>query len=180
MAKRLLINWDAIEPLYRAGILSLPEIAHQYEADHQHSQRWKKTVTHQAIAKHSKQKKWTRNIAERVKSRVQEELVAGQVAGCNQSEDEMVEQAAAEPIRVAKGQRARNARLLEIQDELAAELRASTDLDIMSRVRSFKDIAGAVRSLQDQQADQYKLNEQSSSDKTRIRVRRVTPEIDDE
>jgi hypothetical protein len=175
-SKRKYTDWDSIEPLYRAGAMSLNDICCQYEADHQHSQVWKTTVTHPAILKKAKEKKWTKNLAERVQDRVREKLVTSLVTDGNQTDEEMVEASAAEPLRVARSQRERTRNLLVIQDELAAELRLSVDLDVMTRVKGFKDIAASVRALQDQQADQYRLNDQPTDDKARIRVGRYSPD----
>lgn len=156
---RKVVDWDSIEPLYRAGTMSLNDICNQYEADHINSQVWKRTVTHVAIVKKAKAKKWTKNLAAKVSARVKERLVTSEVTVCNQSESEQVEQAADGPVKVGLGQRARTERLLQIQDELAEELRENkADIDVMSRVRGFKDIAAAVKLLQDQQAAQYNLN----------------------
>ena len=103
-------------------------------------------------------------------------MVAGQVAACNQTDEQIIESASDTAVAVAQGQRDRISRLLKIQDELANELRATEieDADIMAKIRGFKDISITVRNLQDQQADRYHLNDQTSSDKTRIKVARVS------
>jgi len=155
---RKVVDWDSVEPLYRAGILSNYEVAQQYAADHKHSQTWKQTVAESAIRKKAKEKGWEKNLAGRIKERVREKLVRDDVRNANLSDAEIVEQASEEPVLIAKGQRARTAYHLQIQDELSEELRAATDIDIMSRVRGFKDIAAAIRLHHDQQAAQYNLS----------------------
>lgn len=165
MSKRKLIDWDSIEPLYRSGSMSNCDICRQYEADHTHSQTWKKTVTETAIRKRAKEKGWQKDIAEKVKNKVREDLVRGEVRGSNLSDEEVIEQASKEPVQIGLGQRARTAKLLEIQDELAKELRANKTLDIMTRVRGFKDIAAAVKMHHDQQAEQYHLKENNGQGK---------------
>lgn len=98
MAKRKFIDWDSIEPLYRAGAMSLNDICRQYEADHVNSQVWKTTVTHAAIIKKAKDKKWTKNLVSKVSERIQEKLVTSLVTGCNQdrplSDQDIIERAA--------------------------------------------------------------------------------------
>jgi len=89
--KRLFIDWDSIEPLYRAGTLSLHQICAQYKADHINSQVWKITLTHGAILKHGKAKGWTRDLAGKVQKRIKEKLVTGSVTSGNMSEEEIVE-----------------------------------------------------------------------------------------
>lgn len=61
MAKRL--DWEAIESAYRAGVMSIREIASQYE------------ITHQAISKRAKKEGWERDLKAKVKARA-ENLVA--------------------------------------------------------------------------------------------------------
>ena len=175
MAKRKYIDWDSIEPLYRAGAMSLNDICNQYAADHQNSTVWKTEVRHQSISQKAKEKKWAKNIADKVKSRVQEKLTANLTASCKQTEEEMIETASAGPVRVAFGQRARTHRLLKDQDDLAAEMRENREnLDVLARVRGFKDISAAVKSHHADQAEQYKLNDTPSDDKSRIKVARVS------
>lgn len=61
MAKRP--DWEAIESAYRAGVMSIREIASQYE------------ITHQAISKCAKKEGWERDLKAKVKARA-ENLVA--------------------------------------------------------------------------------------------------------
>lgn len=61
MAKRT--DWEAIESAYRAGVMSIREIASQYE------------ITHQAISKRAKKEGWERDLKAKVKARA-ENLVA--------------------------------------------------------------------------------------------------------
>ncbi|MCI9729596.1 hypothetical protein JNG78_17985 [Proteus mirabilis] len=61
MAKRP--DWEAIESAYRAGVMSIREIASQYE------------ITHQAISKRAKKEGWERDLKAKVKARA-ESLVA--------------------------------------------------------------------------------------------------------
>ncbi|HHR6036636.1 TPA: hypothetical protein ACS70C_000991 [Providencia alcalifaciens] len=61
MAKRP--DWEVIESAYRAGVMSIREIASQYE------------ITHQAISKRAKKEGWERDLNAKVKAR-SENLVA--------------------------------------------------------------------------------------------------------
>lgn len=169
--RRKFVDWDSIEPLYRAGGMSLNDICNQYAADHINSQVWKKDVTHSTISKYAKDHKWTKNLATKVKDRIQEKLTTGLITGCGQSDEEVIEAAAREPVEVALGQRARTHLQLKIQDELSAELRENeSGLDIMSRVRAFKDIAAAIKTHHSDQSDQYKLSEQVSQSKNTLEI----------
>lgn len=156
---RKIVDWDSIEPLYRAGILSNYEICRQYANDHTHTQTWKPSVTETAIRKRAKEKGWQRDIADRVVKAVREKLVRGEVRETNISDEDAIEIASDGPFRIGISQRHRTVRLLQIQDELTEELRANKDdIDVVSRIRGFKDIAAAVKLLQDQQAVQYNLS----------------------
>jgi len=163
MTTRKLTDWDSVEPLYRAGAMSNCEICRQYEADHVHSQTYRNTVSEKAIRNQAKKNGWQKNIALKVQDRVREKLVRIEVRGSDQTENELIEQATEEPVKIALGQRARTALQLQIQDELTDELRAQTDADVMTRVRGFKDIAASIRLHHDQQATQYGLNSTTST-----------------
>jgi len=168
LATRKLTDWDSIEPLYRAGAMSNCEICRQYEADHVHSQTYRVTVTETAIRAQAKKKGWQKDIAEKVKSRVREKLVRDEVRGSNLSENDIIEQATEEPVKIALGQRARTAGALDFQDKLLQELREqfqaekelsspAKPVDVMRKVRAFKDLVVSLKGLQDQQSIQYGL-----------------------
>lgn len=61
-------DWEAIERDYRAGVLSVREIARQH------------AVSHQAINKRAKAQGWSRDLTEKVQQGVKSALVAGAVA----------------------------------------------------------------------------------------------------
>ena len=178
MCKRKWVDWDSIEPLYRAGALTLNDICGQYEADHIHSQVWKVTVTHAAIIKKAKANKWTRNLAEKVRQRVKERLVTEPVTLCNQTDQEIIEAASGETVVVARGQRHRTQVALDFQDKLLQELKdqfkadkkaslqSKKPVEILSKVRVFKDLAFTMKTLQDQQAEQYHLNDTDQDKET--------------
>lgn len=127
MGKRKFIDWDSIEPLYRAGQLSLNGICAQYAEDHKNSQTWKKTITHGAIVKKAKAKGWSRNLAGKVKERVKEKLVTSLVTGCDKgksggSDEEIIERAAEAGSNVVLRHRVEINALLEHENALLQEL----------------------------------------------------------
>lgn len=69
MAKRKIIEWDVMEPEYRAGQLSLKELGRRFDC------------SDAAIIKHAKKFGWTRNLAEKVREKIKENLVSGTVSG---------------------------------------------------------------------------------------------------
>jgi hypothetical protein len=96
--KRKFIDWDSIEPLYRAGVLSLHGICHQYKEDHKYSQTWKKEVSHGIISRHAGVQKWTRDLSGKVKARIEEQLITKSDVEYNKekriSDRDVIEQAA--------------------------------------------------------------------------------------
>jgi len=71
---RRVIDWEAIEREYRAGQLSVSEIARQHE------------ISHTAIQKKAKANGWARNLAGRVREEVATRLVSDEVAATNERE----------------------------------------------------------------------------------------------
>lgn len=61
-------DWEAIELAYRAGVLSVPEIAKQHG------------ITHSAVQKRAKAKGWSRDLSAKVRKAVATQLVATKVA----------------------------------------------------------------------------------------------------
>lgn len=127
MAKRKYIDWDSIEPLYRAGSLSNCDICRQYEADHKNSQTWRLTVSEAAIRKHAKAKGWKKNLAQKVKEQVRENLVRSEVRDSNQShqgqsDQEIIEQAAEAGSGVVLRHRKEINSLATVESKLLLEL----------------------------------------------------------
>jgi transposase-like protein len=90
-ATRPPIDWEAIEKEYRAGQLSVAEIARQHG------------LSHPAILKRAKRDGWTRNLASRIKQAVTAKLVTDGVTG--NSASETVELAAARGVQVIREHR---------------------------------------------------------------------------
>ncbi len=122
MAKRKLINWDYIEPLYRVGALSNYEIAAQYGDVHKDSKTWKQTVSEAVIRKQAGLKGWKKNLADRVKTRVRENLVRGKGAHAHLTDEEVVHQAAEVGSNVVLRHRDEIAALIGHENRLLEEL----------------------------------------------------------
>jgi hypothetical protein len=67
------IDWDVIEREFRAGQLSVREIARQYAKSHGRS------ISHTAIQKHAEKYGWTQNLAPQVRQQAEAALVADAV-----------------------------------------------------------------------------------------------------
>src|ERR1700719_1248221 len=121
-------DWAKIEPLYRAGVKSVNEIARE------------NGLTEGAIRKHAKKHKWERDLTEKVRARTREKLVQdlagtkdGTYGGTStndqrapQSEEVTIEQGALTQITVLRDQRKTigNGRYLTMR--LLADLDATT------------------------------------------------------
>ena len=99
------IDWELIENEYRAGSLSVSEIARQNK------------ISHQAVFKRAKEKGWRRDLTEAVRKRIKQKLVAVAVAGRNgkASDEEITEAAAERGKEVALLQRKDIARLRTLE-----------------------------------------------------------------
>lgn len=113
MADRKVIDWEAIEREYRAGQISIAEIARQFE------------ITHPAILKRAKRDGWTRNLASRVKEAVTAKLVTDGVTG--KTAAETVELVAARAVQVVRDHKGRIGRGHKLIDALFGELEQVTE-----------------------------------------------------
>lgn len=138
--KRKFVDWDSVEPLYRAGSLSLSQICNQYAADHINSQVWKKTLHHSAILKTAKQKKWTRNLAGKVQERIKEKLVTTAVTDCQLSEHEIIEKVSEAGTGVIMLHREEIKSIFEHEVILLAELKLVADKIDKDTVPDLKDL----------------------------------------
>ena len=115
-------DWESVEPLFRTGTLSNPQICEQYAKDHQYSQTYKTTITETAIRLRAKEKGWKRNLADRVKARISEKLLRDQLRDSNLSDDQTVEEAAGVGVQIVlRHQKEINA-LVSIEQSLLSEL----------------------------------------------------------
>jgi len=185
MAKRKFIDWDSVEPLYRLGKLSNCEICRQYAADHEHSQTWKTTVTEAAIRLRAKAKGWERNLADRVRTKVKENLVRTPLRDSNQekqlSDQEIIDKAAEIAADVVLRHREEIKALLNIENALLEELsngpkklylstfqgeilEKEVSLTVKEKSATLKDLAAvrAQRVTLERQA--YNLNDNSNPD----------------
>lgn len=110
-AKPKAIDWEAIERDYRAGILSLREIAKT------------QGISDTAIRKHAKANGWERDLTDRVNEKVRTQLVRAEVRTANpQTEREIVEVAAEAVVSVVLRGRKRITAQTELVDLLTKQL----------------------------------------------------------
>lgn len=106
-------DWEAIEREYRAGQLSVSEIARQH------------AISHTAINKRARKDGWTRDLTERVRKEVSARLVSPEVSAANAQE--AVETAAARGVALVRSHQASLGRANRIAEKLMSELEGSTD-----------------------------------------------------
>lgn len=104
-------DWESIERDYRAGVLSIREVAKIHD------------VSDTAIRKKAKAENWQRDLTERVNEKVRTELVRSEVRTANpQTEREIVEVAAATVVQVVRGHRGRIRQGNELVELLTQQL----------------------------------------------------------
>ena len=108
-------DWPAIERYYRAGTLSIREIARQHG------------VSDTAIRKQVKKAGWTKDLSARMRTQVRESLVRDgsrkcELAGIKPSDAAIVDEAAAIGVEVVRSHRRDIARLREAAGGLLDEL----------------------------------------------------------
>lgn len=121
-------DWEAIESAYRAGVLSLREIASQHG------------ISDTAIRKRAKKEEWTRDLAAKVKAKaddlVRKREVRAKVRSENQiSERELVEATAEAIANVRMEHRGDIKRARELANLLFSELSAEcTDVESLHKL----------------------------------------------
>jgi len=104
------IDWEAIQREYRAGILSVREIASMYQ------------ISHAAILKRAKKdpENWKRDLTKRIQAAVTRKLVTNMVTAAD--EDSVVEEAAGRALAIIKQHRKCIAKLDEAKAKMLKEL----------------------------------------------------------
>jgi hypothetical protein len=103
-------DWEAINRDYRAGLLSVREVAKVHGVSH--------TAIQKRVKKYPNQ--WKRDLTKQVQAAVSRKLVADEVATA--SDDEIVEEAAEKSLQIIRAHRKSIARLAEAESALLAEL----------------------------------------------------------
>lgn len=179
-------DWEAIESAYRAGVLSLREIASQHG------------ISDTAIRKRAKKEEWTRDLAAKVKAKADELVrkreVRARVRSENQiSERELVEATAEAIANVRMEHRGDIKRARELANLLFSELSAEcTDVEALhklgelmlnpddkgqdklndlyhkiismpQRVKSMKDLSDTLKTLIGLEREAYSIKEDEPS-----------------
>lgn len=179
-APRKPIDWEAIEREFRAGQLSVREIARRF------------SVTDTAIRLKAKRECWPRDLSERVREEVRCELVRSELR--SESSREAIREAAARGVEVvrqhrasaARGQRvvlglfeeleATAAHLPDIQAEIAetrrglGKINAEQAISVGNRAKAAQALASALTSLVAIERKAFSLDAEQEKDASPLGV----------
>lgn len=128
-------DWEAVEKEYRAGQLSIREIGRRHG------------VNDKAIRKKATELGWSRDLAGKVRAKVDEKLVRSLVREANADDAQIIEQAAERGAAVVESHRADINQGRRIAGMLMDELRSNTE-----NIQLLEELVG-------QQADEEDWNE---------------------
>jgi Lhr-like helicase len=111
--KRKKIDWEAIEREYRAGVLSIREIARQFKC------------TDGAIRNKAKKYGWQRDLSEKVRKRAQQKLLRKNVRTSNADDESIIEEASNRIVAIQRLQRKDINALRELEASLISEIKGS-------------------------------------------------------
>lgn len=137
-------DWEAIEKLYRAGVLSIREIARQHG------------ITDKAIRNKAEAGQWQRDLTHKVEAKVRSVLVRSQVRSFStadevRTEQEIVESAAAVVVNVVRSHRSQISRGQALVQLLMQQLMQAADeregLEDEIEVMTSEDTSGQRRAM---------------------------------
>ncbi len=116
-------DWEAVEKIYRAGLLSIREIGKAH------------SVSEGAIRKKAKTQRWERDLSAKVEAKVRSELVRSEVRTSDpRTDNEIIEQAAATVVQVVRSHRSRIT-----QGNALVELLTNQLLDVAGKREEFEN-----------------------------------------
>lgn len=149
-------DWEAIETAYRAGLLSIREIASQ------------NGLSEAAIRKRAKRDQWARDLAAKVKGRaddlVRKAEVRKKVRAENALSERLLIDATAEAIaNVRMEHRGDIRRAKTIANALLDELGSDTEAALPERVKALKSLSDALKNLISLERQAYDIDTRDSS-----------------
>jgi hypothetical protein len=162
--KRKPIDWETIEPLYRAGNLSNYQICEQYSADHQHTQTYRQTITEGAIRARAKIQGWQKDIADKVQAKIKEKLVRTALRNANLNEDQIIEEAAQTGVEIVLRHQKEIMAMVEHENILLDELRRESGKEIPPDLKiSLKGKSSILKDLMAVRAQRIALERQANN-----------------
>jgi hypothetical protein len=164
MSEKVLPDWERLEFDYRAGIMSVREIASQ------------QSVSHTAIQKRAKTNGWDRDLAAKVKAKadslVARAAVATQVAKI--SEKVIIETNAIKVADIQLGHRKDVAKLRQLIMQLTSQLEAPIDdISLQHKIDCAKKLAEAQKTLIGLEREAYGIDKDSAKDESKINISRI-------
>lgn len=151
MAK-LTPDWEKIELEYRAGVLSIREIASNHG------------ITDTAIRKKAKAQEWVRDIADKVQAKAQKLVRDAEVRSKVRtekaiSECELIHESANIVADVQISHRADIRKLKDIKERLASELHVMPidDENLLTGIKALKDLTDITAKLIDKEREAYNI-----------------------
>jgi len=158
------LDWEAVEREYRAGQLSVREIA------------GRNGISEGAIRKKAKQNGWQRDLSGQVRQRVRTESVRSEVRSTHTEDDEeVVEKFAQRGAEIENMQRGQVSQLLSVGETLLQEVQNS-DLELNKRTSCFRDLSQAAARLIPMQRQMYRLDDEGGGESYEDQLRRLADE----
>jgi transposase-like protein len=155
MGKRKTYDWEAIEREYRAGQLSISEIARQHGC------------SRGAIQKKANQRQWTRDLSEKVRRDIRARLVAEEVAGGTCHPDQAVEEAAKRGIQVVRDHRTIIGKTIGLAKGLLARIENEV-LPYKEQAELFRTISQGLHKVVPLERQAFSLDEPEDEGKERV------------
>lgn len=129
-------DWESVERRYRAGLLSVREIAKQAG------------VSEGAVRKKVKANGWERDLTAKVRDKVRTELVRSEYAQkATTTERELVETAAATIVQVVREHRKDIAKARRVVEKLLDQLDVEVELKLPAMAATLRDVTTAMKTL---------------------------------
>lgn len=169
MAHKSTVDWEAIEREYRAGQLSVAEIARQHG------------LTHPAILKKAKKLGWTRNLAERVREAVTASLVTDEVTEKQkaETESETIAAAAARGVQIVREHRAAIGRAQQVALKVLSQFEGDVLPPITTTATALNSLSSSLKTLVGLERQAFNLDAAPPDDPKASAPQRIVFEIVD-
>ena len=162
MAAHKKVDYERIEPAWRAGLQSPAQLAAAYEKDTGVS------VSGHAIVKHFKKRDIPRDLGAKIRQKADSMVLAAMVAGkvtpeTKSRDSAIVEQGATEQTIIRLQQREDIQRSRKIAMNLLGELEKSSGTAFPARVSSFKQLADSLKTLVGLEREAFGIDEAPKS-----------------
>ncbi len=147
------IDWETIEREYRAGMLSIREVARRHSVDHSY------------LLRLAKKRGWTRDLTEKVKRAVTTKLVTTSVTTPNARDEEIIDAESNRVVQVATLHRVD----IQLQRGIAADLLTelkSNAASLKERSEIFRNLTQAAARYIPLERQAWNLNERSDNNDT--------------